>query len=60
MVLMAAQTVCAVAQVFILGTPAKLAAVWFGPDQVSTATSLGVFGNQVTGHCLFIIYYKLA
>nr|CAD7404015.1 unnamed protein product [Timema poppensis] len=34
------------AQIFILGVPARLAAVWFGPTQVSTATSIGVFGNQ--------------
>lgn len=47
-VLMCAQTICAIAQIFILGIPAHLAAVWFGPDQVSTATSIGVFGNQVT------------
>lgn len=46
-VLMFAQTVCAIAQIFILGLPAKIAAVWFGPNEVSTATSLGVFGNQV-------------
>lgn len=46
-VLMTAQTVCAVAQIFILGIPAELAAVWFGPNEVSTATSIGVFGNQV-------------
>ena len=35
------------AQIFILGVPARLAAVWFPPRQVSTACSLGVFGNQV-------------
>jgi FLVCR family feline leukemia virus subgroup C receptor-related protein len=46
-VLMFAQTICAIAQIFILGLPAKIAAVWFGPNEVSTATSLGVFGNQV-------------
>ncbi|XP_074647757.1 choline/ethanolamine transporter flvcr2a-like isoform X2 [Tubulanus polymorphus] len=46
-VLMFAQTICAIAQIFILGIPARLAAVWFGPNEVSTATSLGVFGNQV-------------
>ncbi|XP_060555414.1 heme transporter FLVCR2-like isoform X2 [Ruditapes philippinarum] len=44
---MFAQTLCAIAQIFILGIPARLAAVWFGPNQVSTATSIGVFGNQV-------------
>ncbi|GFO46731.1 feline leukemia virus subgroup c receptor-related protein 2 [Plakobranchus ocellatus] len=45
--LMFAQTICAVAQLFVLGIPARLAAVWFGPNEVSTATSIGVFGNQV-------------
>ena len=35
------------AQIFILGVPARLAAVWFPLRQVSTACSLGVFGNQV-------------
>uniref|UniRef100_A0A2C9JXH0 Choline/ethanolamine transporter FLVCR1 n=1 Tax=Biomphalaria glabrata TaxID=6526 RepID=A0A2C9JXH0_BIOGL len=45
--LMAAQTICAISQLFILGIPARLAAVWFGPNEVSTATSLGVFGNQI-------------
>jgi FLVCR family feline leukemia virus subgroup C receptor-related protein len=46
-VLMGAQTVCAIAQVFILGIPAKLSSVWFGPNEVSTATAIGVFGNQL-------------
>lgn len=45
--LMAGQTICAIAQVFILGIPARLAAVWFGPNEVSTATAIGVFGNQI-------------
>ncbi|CAH2256785.1 jg10990 [Pararge aegeria aegeria] len=40
------QTVVAVAQVFILNLPPRLAAVWFGADQVSSACSIGVFGNQ--------------
>ena len=52
-VLMFAQTICAIAQIFILGIPARLAAVWFGPDQVSTATSIGVFGNQVQYNCSY-------
>lgn len=47
-VLMFGQTVCAIAQIFILGIPARLAAVWFGPNEVSTATAMGVFGNQVS------------
>lgn len=47
-VLMLGQTVCALAQVFVLGIPARLAAVWFGNNEVSTATAIGVFGNQVS------------
>jgi len=43
------QSIVALAQVCILSLPARLAAVWFGPDQVSSATSVGVFGNQVSG-----------
>ncbi|XP_067674762.1 heme transporter FLVCR2-like [Haliotis asinina] len=46
-VLMFAQTICACAQMWVIGIPARLAAVWFGPNEVSTATSIGVFGNQV-------------
>lgn len=34
-------------QVFILGIPPRLAALWFGPEQVSTACAAGVFGNQL-------------
>ncbi|KAM4690010.1 choline/ethanolamine transporter FLVCR2 isoform 3-T3 [Rhinophrynus dorsalis] len=40
------QLVCAVAQVFILGMPSHIASVWFSPSEVSTACSIGVFGNQ--------------
>ncbi|XP_029633167.1 feline leukemia virus subgroup C receptor-related protein 2 isoform X2 [Octopus sinensis] len=45
--LMIAQTICGIAQIFVLEVPPRLAAVWFGPNEVSTATSIGVFGNQV-------------
>ncbi|XP_076666669.1 choline/ethanolamine transporter flvcr2a isoform X2 [Andrena cerasifolii] len=41
------QTLVAVSQSFVLSVPARLAAVWFGPDQVSSACSIGVFGNQL-------------
>ncbi|KAA0203561.1 hypothetical protein HAZT_HAZT002806 [Hyalella azteca] len=44
----AGQTIVAVSQVFVLGIPPRLAAVWFGADQVSTACAIGVFGNQRT------------
>ncbi|CAH8618496.1 unnamed protein product [Schistosoma haematobium] len=46
-ILMAGQTICGIAQSGILGIPAHLAAVWFGVNEVSTATALGVFGNQL-------------
>ena len=41
------QTIVAMSQIFILGIPAQLAATWFPPHQMSTATSIGVFGNQL-------------
>ncbi|KAK3580513.1 hypothetical protein CHS0354_001114 [Potamilus streckersoni] len=54
-VLMFSQTICAIAQIFILGIPPRLAAVWFGANEVSTATSIGVFGNQVGVAAGFLI-----
>ncbi|XP_037097667.1 feline leukemia virus subgroup C receptor-related protein 2 isoform X2 [Syngnathus acus] len=41
------QFVCSVATVYILGIPSKLASVWFGPQEVSTACAIGVLGNQM-------------
>ncbi|XP_072217961.1 choline/ethanolamine transporter flvcr2b isoform X3 [Leuresthes tenuis] len=41
------QFCCSCAQVFILGMPSKIASVWFGSEEVSTACSIGVFGNQL-------------
>lgn len=41
------QFVCSVATVFILGIPSRLASLWFGQQEVSTACSIGVLGNQV-------------
>lgn len=43
------QFASSLAQVFILGMPSRLASVWFGADEVSTACSIGVLGNQVSG-----------
>ncbi|TPP65959.1 Feline leukemia virus subgroup C receptor protein 1 [Fasciola gigantica] len=54
-ILMFAQTLDAIAQVFILGVPAQLAATWFGDREVSTATSIGVLANQLgvaIGFCI--------
>lgn len=47
----------ALSQVFILGIPSRLASVWFSLDEVSTACSIGVFGNQVSRseRCVFLI-----
>nr|XP_020446816.1 feline leukemia virus subgroup C receptor-related protein 2 isoform X2 [Monopterus albus] len=47
MVTMLGQFISALAQVFILGMPSRLASVWFGTNEVSTACSIGVFGNQL-------------
>ncbi|XP_040267281.1 feline leukemia virus subgroup C receptor-related protein 2 isoform X2 [Bufo bufo] len=41
------QLICATAQVFILGMPSHIASVWFSASEVSTACSMGVFGNQL-------------
>ncbi|KAG5869600.1 hypothetical protein JTB14_031641 [Gonioctena quinquepunctata] len=41
------QTLIAFSQIFILSVPSRVAAVWFGPTQVSSACSIGVFGNQL-------------
>nr|CAH0103592.1 unnamed protein product [Daphnia galeata] len=41
------QTLSATAQVFLLGVSPNVAAVWFGPEQVSSACAVGVFGSQV-------------
>ncbi|XP_030637596.1 choline/ethanolamine transporter flvcr2b [Chanos chanos] len=46
-VTMLGQLTVSVAQVFILGMPSRIASVWFGSGEVSTACSIGVFGNQL-------------
>lgn len=46
-VTMIGQTVVAICNLFVLNLPPRLAAVWFGEREVSTATSIGVFGNQL-------------
>uniref|UniRef100_A0A8B9FJE2 Feline leukemia virus subgroup C receptor-related protein 2-like protein n=1 Tax=Amazona collaria TaxID=241587 RepID=A0A8B9FJE2_9PSIT len=43
------QVICSLSQVFILGMPSRIASVWFGSREVSTACSIAVFGNQVMG-----------
>lgn len=46
-VTMTAQVICSFAQVFILGLPSRIASVWFGPKEVSTACATAVLGNQL-------------
>ncbi|KAJ8270673.1 hypothetical protein GJAV_G00117870 [Gymnothorax javanicus] len=46
-VTMMAQIICSIAQVFILGLPSRIASVWFGPKEVSTACAVAVLGNQL-------------
>ncbi|KYN30097.1 PREDICTED: feline leukemia virus subgroup C receptor-related protein 2-like [Trachymyrmex cornetzi] len=40
-------SIVALAQTLVLPLPGRLAAQWFPSTQLSTATSLGIFGNQV-------------
>ncbi|XP_015795427.1 uncharacterized MFS-type transporter C09D4.1 [Tetranychus urticae] len=46
-VTMVGQTLVAICNLFVLSLPPRIAAVWFGEREVSTATSIGVFGNQL-------------
>lgn len=39
-VAMLAQTICAIAQAFTLGIPARLSALWFGNNEIGLATSV--------------------
>ncbi|KAL3280222.1 hypothetical protein HHI36_017719 [Cryptolaemus montrouzieri] len=42
-----AQIICAIAEIFMLITPSKVASVWFGAEEVSTACAIGVLGSQM-------------
>lgn len=53
--LMFGQTIVALSQLYIISIPPLLAAVWFPDNQVSTATGIGVFGNQLGIALGFII-----
>ena len=46
-ILLKGQFFASIAQSFVIEVPAYLASLWFESSQVSTATSIGVFGNQV-------------
>lgn len=53
--MMLGQTIVALSQLYIISIPPLLAAVWFPDNQVSTATGIGVFGNQLGIALGFII-----
>ncbi|CAF0708928.1 unnamed protein product [Brachionus calyciflorus] len=59
LVAMTGQTLCAIAQAFTLGVPARLSALWFGPNEIGLATSIGVFGNQLGTAIGFVIPPRL-
>ncbi|ERE73045.1 feline leukemia virus subgroup C receptor-related protein 1 [Cricetulus griseus] len=52
---MLGQSLCSVAQVFILGLPSRIASVWFGPKEVSTACATAVLGNQLGAAVGFLL-----
>uniref|UniRef100_A0A667J4C6 Choline/ethanolamine transporter FLVCR1 n=1 Tax=Lynx canadensis TaxID=61383 RepID=A0A667J4C6_LYNCA len=54
-VTMLGQCLCSVAQVFILGLPSRIASVWFGPKEVSTACATAVLGNQLGAAIGFLL-----
>ena len=41
------QTISGISQVFILNIPPHLSSIWFPNQEISTATAIGVFGNQL-------------
>ncbi|KAI4454470.1 major facilitator superfamily protein-related [Holotrichia oblita] len=49
------QTIVFSSQIFILSLPPKIASIWFGPNEVSTACSIGVFGTQLGTALSFIL-----
>lgn len=49
------QTVVAIAQLFVLGLPPNLAAIWYPPEQQNTATAIAVFANSFGVAASFIL-----
>ncbi|XP_001607768.1 feline leukemia virus subgroup C receptor-related protein 2 [Nasonia vitripennis] len=49
------QSVIAVSLVFVLPLPGRVAAEWFAADELSTATSLGIFGPQLGVSVSFLL-----
>uniref|UniRef100_A0A182JEC2 Major facilitator superfamily (MFS) profile domain-containing protein n=1 Tax=Anopheles atroparvus TaxID=41427 RepID=A0A182JEC2_ANOAO len=46
-VVIAGQIISAIAQVFLLSIPSRLAATWFSPEEASSVCAFGVFGAQL-------------
>lgn len=49
------QTISGISQVFILNIPPHLSSIWFPNHEISAATAIGVFGNQLGIAAGFII-----
>ena len=47
-VVMGGQTLASLAQPFLLGSPTKLAALWFGADERTTANMVASLSKSVT------------
>lgn len=45
------QGLVAIAVVYIMSIPTKVASTWFGPDEVSTACAIAVLGTQLGKYC---------
>ena len=46
---------CGIGQSFTLSVPSRLSALWFESSKISTATSIGVFANQLGSAVGFLI-----
>jgi len=44
---MLGQLMCGIGQSFTLSVPSRLSALWFESSKISTATSIGIFANQL-------------
>lgn len=55
-VAMAGQTICAIAQSFTLGIPARLSALWFGPDEIGLATSVKLTSFLISIYYLLLVF----
>lgn len=53
------QTIVSVSQIFMLVIPTKIASVWFGAEEVSTACAIGIFGTQIGENSTFFCIFNV-